>query len=39
MTAGRPLLVVVYTERNDRLRLVSARMATNSERKTHEEDA
>lgn len=31
------LLVVVFTERNDRIRLISARKATPRERKTYEE--
>jgi uncharacterized protein len=35
--AGR-LLVVFYTERGDRIRIISARPATRSERKMYEED-
>ena len=31
------LLVVVFTERNDRIRIISARLATNSERRHYEE--
>lgn len=30
------LLVVVYTERNDRIRIISARMANRTERKQYE---
>lgn len=36
-TQGR-LLVVAYTERDERIRLISAREATRRERKTYEED-
>ena len=32
----RRLLVVVFTERGDKIRLISARVATRSERKDHE---
>ena len=32
------LLVVAYTDRRDRIRLISAREATRRERKTYEED-
>jgi uncharacterized DUF497 family protein len=35
--AGR-LLVVVHTERGDRVRIISARLATNKERFKYEED-
>lgn len=35
----RRLLVVVATERGDKLRLISARVATNRERKDYEEGA
>ena len=31
-------LVVVHTERADRIRIISARVATNKERSRHEED-
>ena len=31
------LLVVVHTEREDRIRIISARLATNKERKQYEE--
>ena len=31
------LLVVVHTERGDRIRIISARLATNKERKQYEE--
>lgn len=33
------LVVVVHTDREDRIRLISARLATRSERRTYEEDA
>jgi len=33
------LLVVVHTERGDRVRIISARLVTKTERKCHEEDA
>lgn len=33
------LLVVVHTERGDRIRIISARKATKRERKQYEEDA
>jgi uncharacterized protein len=33
------LLVVVHTEREDRIRLISARLATRRERRAYEEDA
>jgi uncharacterized DUF497 family protein len=33
------LLVVVHTERRDLIRLISARLATRSERKTYEEES
>lgn len=32
------LLFVSFTERNDKIRLISSRKATNSERKRHEEN-
>ncbi len=32
------LLVIVHTERADRIRIISARVATNKERLRHEED-
>ena len=32
------LLVVIYTERNDNIRIISCRKATSSERKIYEED-
>ena len=32
------LVVVVHTERGDRIRLISARLATNRERKKYEEE-
>ena len=35
--AGR-LLIVSYTERDDDIRLISARELTSAERKAHEED-
>lgn len=35
-TQGR-LLVVVYTERSDRTRIISARLATPQERRQHEQ--
>ena len=33
------LLVVVHTERGDRIRIISARIASNRERRQHEEKA
>ena len=33
------LLVVVHTERGDRIRIISARIASNRERRQHEEEA
>ena len=33
------MLVVVHTEREDRIRLISARLATRRERRSYEEDA
>lgn len=33
------LLVVVHTDRGDRIRLISARLATNKERLVYEEDS
>jgi uncharacterized protein len=35
----RRLIVVVHTERGDLIRLISARLATRSERKTYEEES
>lgn len=32
------LLVVVHTERGERIRIISARLATNKERRRHEEN-
>ncbi|MCP4363562.1 MAG: BrnT family toxin [Chloroflexi bacterium] len=32
------LLIVVYTERGDLIRLISCRLATNAERKTYEQN-
>lgn len=32
------LLIVVYTQRGDHIRLISSRLATNVERKTYEQD-
>jgi len=32
------LLVVIHTDRNDRIRIISARLATKKERKRYEED-
>ena len=37
MSHRMELLVVSYTERRDRIRIISARRATRSERKTYEE--
>jgi hypothetical protein len=34
----RRLLVVVHTERGERIRIISARLATNKERLSHEEN-
>ena len=34
----RRLIVVVHTERTDRIRIISARFATRQERKTYEEE-
>ena len=36
---GRRLLVVVFTERGDKIRIISARVATRRERKDHEESS
>jgi uncharacterized DUF497 family protein len=36
-SAGRRLLVVSYTERQDRIRIISARLATRKERRSYEE--
>jgi uncharacterized protein len=36
-SATQRLLVVVHTDRGGRIRIISARMATRSERKTYEE--
>lgn len=36
---GRRLLVVVFTERGDKIRIISARVATHRERKDHEESS
>jgi uncharacterized DUF497 family protein len=36
-SAKHRLLVVVHTDRGSRIRIISARMATRSERKTYEE--
>jgi uncharacterized DUF497 family protein len=33
------LLVVVHTERGDRIRIISARIASNRERRQHEQEA
>jgi len=33
------LIVVVHTDRGDRIRLISARLATRNERRSYEEDA
>ena len=33
------LLVVVYTQRGDKIRLISARLATSAERRKYEEDS
>lgn len=38
MSASARLLVVVYTERGPRTRLISARLATPSERRAYEEE-
>ncbi|MGH7168358.1 MAG: BrnT family toxin [Nitrospiraceae bacterium] len=37
MSTRQRLLVVVHTERGDRLRIISARLATKAERNQHEE--
>jgi uncharacterized DUF497 family protein len=37
-TSGQRLVVVVHTERKDRIRIISARPATRAEKKKHEED-
>ena len=34
----RRILVIAYTERDERARLISARLATNQERQAYEED-
>jgi uncharacterized protein len=36
-SAEQKVLVVVYTERGDKIRIISARVATKRERKTYEE--
>jgi len=36
-TFSQRLLLAVYTERNDRTRIISARLATRAERKVYEE--
>jgi len=38
MTSGQRLVVVVHTDRKDRVRIISARRATRAEKKKHEED-
>ena len=38
LTAAQRLVVVVHTDRDDRIRLISARPATRAEKKKHEED-
>ena len=35
----RRLLVVIHTDRDDRIRIISARLATPTERRTYEENA
>lgn len=37
VTAARHLIVVVHTDREDRIRIISARPATRAEKKKHEE--
>jgi len=37
MTPAERLIVVVHTDRGDRIRIVSARLATRAEKKKHEE--
>ena len=37
MSVRRRLLIVSYTEHGDKVRLISARLATKTERKTYEE--
>jgi uncharacterized DUF497 family protein len=37
MTTGQRLMVVVHTEREDRIRIISARPATRTEKTRHEE--
>ena len=37
MSEGQRLLVVVHTERGDKIRIISARQATRTERKLYEE--
>lgn len=37
MTPAQRLIVVVHTERDDRIRVISARPATRAEKKKHEE--
>lgn len=37
MTSGQRLVVVVHTDRSDRVRIISARPATRAEKKKHEE--
>lgn len=38
MSAGKRLLIVSYTERRGRIRLITARKATRTERKQYEEE-
>lgn len=38
LSSSERLLVVVHTDREDRIRIISAREATRSERKMYEED-
>jgi len=38
LSSGDRLLVIVHTDRPDRIRLISARQATRAERKAYEED-
>jgi len=37
MTSGERLVVLVHTDRKDRVRIISARPATRAEKKKHEE--
>jgi uncharacterized DUF497 family protein len=39
MSAGRRILVVSYTERDDHIRIISARVANKRERKQYEEES